>query len=177
MQFFDVLKARHSIRAFQSRAVEEEKLQAILNAVNGAPSAGNLQSYEVYLARGAEGAAALAGATFHQDFVGQTQVVLVFCTNAARCAAQYAERGAQMYSMQDATIACTFAMLAATALDLANVWIGAFDPEAVRQVIGAPPEHVPVALLPIGYPDQQPELTTRRPLADLVHEITPPAGD
>ena len=171
MEFFEVLKARHSIRAFQARAVEEEKLHSILNAVNGAPSAGNLQSYEVYLSRGAERAAALARATFHQDFVAQAPVVLVFCTHAARSAAQYGERGAQMYSMQDATIACTFAMLAATALDLATVWIGAFDPEAVRKVIGAPPEHVPVAVLPVGYPGQEPELTTRRALSELVHEI------
>ena len=171
MEFFEVLKARHSIRAFQARGVEEEKLQSILDAVNGAPSAGNLQSYEVYLSRGAEGAAALALATFHQDFVAQAPVVLVFCTHAARSAVQYGERGAQMYSLQDATIACTLAMLTATALGLATVWIGAFNPEAVSKVIGAPVEHVPVAVLPVGYAGQEPELTTRRPLGELVHEL------
>jgi nitroreductase len=171
MEFFDVLSARHSIRAFESRAVEEEKLQAILKAVNGGPSAGNFQSYEVYLSRGAAGAAALARATYHQSFVAQAPIVLVFSTNAARSTGQYGESGAQMYSMQDATIACTFAMLAATALGLATVWIGAFDPAAVRRVINAPEGIVPVAVLPVGYPGQEPELTTRRPLADLVHEL------
>lgn len=171
MEFFETLRARHSIRAFQARAVEDEKLQSILNAVNGAPSACNLQSYEVYLSRGTEGAAALAGATFHQDFVAQAPVILVFCTHSARAVAQLGEQGAAMYSIEDATIACTFAMLAATALDLATVWIGAFDPETVRKVIGAPAEHVPVALLPVGYAAQEPELTTRRPLSELVHEL------
>ncbi len=171
MEFFEVLEARHSIRAFDARAVEEAKIQAMLNAVNGAPSAGNLQSYEVYLSRGPEGAAALARASFHQDFIAQAPVVLVFCTHAARSAAEYGERGAEMYSMQDATIACTFAMLAATALGLATCWIGAFDPEKVRNVIGAPPQHVPVAVLPVGYAAQKPELTTRRPLKELMHEV------
>jgi nitroreductase len=171
MEFFEVLEARHSIRAFQPRPVEEEKLQIILNAVNRAPSAGNLQSYEVYLSRGSAGAAALARATFNQTFVAQAPLVLVFCSHAARSVAQYGERGAGLYALQDATIACTFAMLAAAAQELASVWIGAFDPEAVRSAIGAPAGVEPAAMLPIGYPAQQPELTTRRPLNGLVHEL------
>jgi nitroreductase len=50
MEFFDVLKLQHSIRAFAPTPVEHEKLQAILRAANLAPSAGNLQSYEIYMA-------------------------------------------------------------------------------------------------------------------------------
>jgi site-specific recombinase XerC len=45
----------------------------------------------------------------------------------ARSAAKYRERGARLYAIQDATIACAFAMLAATALGLGTVWVGAFD--------------------------------------------------
>jgi nitroreductase len=171
MEFFDVLKSRHSIRAFAPAPVEPEKLQAILNAANGAPSAGNLQSYEIYLAQRPSETRAIAAVAFNQGFVAQAPILLIFCSHAARAVEKYRERGAQLYSLQDATIACAFAMLAATALGLATVWIGAFDPDAVRKLIGAPVGITPVAILPIGYPAEQPELTTRRPLEELVHEM------
>jgi nitroreductase len=84
-------------------------------------------------------------------------------------AAKYQERGARLYAIQDATIACAFAMLAATALGLGTVWVGAFDDAAVQRVLGC---HalLPVAILPIGYPAEEPEPTPRRSLADLVHD-------
>ncbi len=171
MDFFDVLKARHSIRKFQPAPVEPRKLEAILAAANAAPSALNLQSYEIYLARGSEAVSAIARATWDQSFVAEAPVVLVFCSHPARAMDRLGEDGARMFALQDATIACSFAMLAATAQNLATVWIGAFDPEGVRRVIGAPESVTPIAILPIGYPAQDPELTTRRPMNDLVHEL------
>ncbi len=171
MDFFDVLKTRHSIRAFAATPVANEKLQAILSAANIAPSAGNLQSYEIYVARRASHGPAVAEATLNQGFVAQAPIALIFCAHAARAMEKYGARGAELYSLQDATIACTFAMLAATALDLATVWIGAFDAEKVRLVAGATEGIVPVAILPIGYPAEEPQLTTRRPLQELVHEM------
>jgi nitroreductase len=74
-----------------------------------------------------------------------------------------------LYCLQDATIACTFAHLAAVALGLASVWVGAFDDEGVRQAIGVGDNLLPVAILSIGYPGEQPKSTSRRSLSDLVH--------
>jgi nitroreductase len=62
-------------------------------------------------------------------------------------------------------------MLAATALDLATVWIGAFQDEEVQRAIRVPKDIVPVAILPIGYRGEYPAATPRRAIADLVHEI------
>jgi nitroreductase len=62
-------------------------------------------------------------------------------------------------------------MLAATALGLATVWIGAFDDKAVRQILAAPAQQLPVAMLPVGYPAEQPEPRGRRSLDELVHKI------
>jgi nitroreductase len=60
-------------------------------------------------------------------------------------------------------------MLAATAQGLATVWVGAFEPEDVRRVIGAPPGIVPVAILPVGRAADVPEAPARRALDELVH--------
>ncbi len=169
MEFFDVVQERHSIRAFRAETIEPDKLQQILQAANQAPSAGNLQGYEIFVVQDAAKKAALAEAALNQEFIADAPVVLVFCTNAARSAQKYGRRGETLYTIQDATIACTFAMLAATAVGLASVWVGAFDTTAVQQIIGAPEGIVPVAILPIGYAAGSPRLTTRRELSDIVH--------
>jgi len=169
--FFRVVRARHSIRAFADRPVAAEMLQAILDAANRAPSAGNLQAYAIYVVTNPAARGALARAAFDQAFVGQAPVALVFCAHPARSAWKYGERGRTLYCVQDATIACAYAQLAAAALGLATVWVGAFDEEAVRRALGADRDLRPVAVLPIGYPAEEPEITGRRPLESLVHYI------
>jgi nitroreductase len=171
MNFFEVVQKRHSARAFTAVPVEPEKLQQILEAANRAPSAGNLQGYEIFVVQEAAVRLALAQAASDQDFIGDAPVVLVFCTHAARSAQKYGRRAETLYTIQDATIACTFAMLAVTAVNLASVWVGAFNTDAVRQIIDAPPGIVPVAILPIGYAAGEPSLTSRRKLSDIVHTI------
>ncbi|MCK5373830.1 MAG: nitroreductase family protein, partial [Alphaproteobacteria bacterium] len=150
MEFFDALNARHSIRAYAGTPVEDEKLDRIFEAINQAPSAGNLQAFEVYLVTSGDDRAELANAALEQDFVAQATVVLVFCAHAARSAERYGKRGISLYCLQDATIACTFAMLAATALGLSSVWVGAFRESEVSRIINAPQTHHPVAMLPVG---------------------------
>ena len=71
--------------------------------------------------------------------------------------------------MQDATIACAYAQLAATALGLGTCWIGAFDDSMARIIAGAPATWQPVAILPVGYPADTPKPRERRALDDLVH--------
>lgn len=169
--FFQAVRARHSIRAFASRPVEQDHLRAILDAANRAPSAGNLQAYEIYVVTNRARREDLARAALDQEFVAQAPVVLVFCAHPARSARKYGERGRWLYSIQDATIACAYAQLAATALSLATVWVGAFAEEAVREAIGAVSSLLPVAILPVGYAGEKPEITTRRPLESLVRYV------
>jgi nitroreductase len=172
MDFFDLIQQRRSIRGFSSEPVEEEKLQRILQAVNDAPSAGNRQAFEVYVVRKPADRAALVAATRGQDFLGAAPVMLVFCTHAALSEARFGERGVRLYTMQDASIACTYAMLALVDLGLASVWVGAFDDDAVWKAIGAPPGLAPVAMLPVAYAAQGPNKPKRRrELTDLVHEL------
>ncbi|HTP35335.1 MAG TPA: nitroreductase family protein [Candidatus Acidoferrales bacterium] len=168
MDFFDVVKHRRSVRVFRRTAVAPQMLQRILEAANTAPSAGNLQAYEIYVIADDRTRSALARAAYDQLFLAGAPVLLVFCTHAAR-AMRYGKRGEELYTIQDATIACAFAMLAATALGLATVWVGAFDTDDVRSAIGAPLSTTPIAILPIGYAAEDPAFPGRRALDDLVH--------
>jgi nitroreductase len=171
MEFFDVIQKRHSIRAFTDQPVEDEKLQQILQTANLAPSSGNLQAYEIYVVTNAKKRDGLSCAALAQEYVAKAPVVLVFCTHPELTQGHYTERGTALYTVQDASIACTFAMLAATNLGLGCVWVGTFDEKVVRLILGAPEGQVPVVILPIGYPDEFPDQHPRRPLDQLAHWV------
>jgi nitroreductase len=171
MDFFEAVHARRSIRAYRDQPIEPAKVEQLLAAINAAPSAGNLQGYEVYLTTNRARLQTLAQAANGQDFIAQAQLALIFCAHPARSTMKYGQRGATLYCVQDATIACTVAHLAVTALGLATVWVGSFNDDAVREAIGVGPELRPVAILPIGYPAETPERRPRRALTDLVHVL------
>lgn len=171
MEFFDVVRQRRSTRTFAQKSIAEDKLRCILEAANAAPSAGNLQSYEIYMVTGKRRREELARAAHEQLFVACAPVSLVFCADSSRSVERYGKRAEKLYAVQDATIACTFAMLAATALGLGSVWVGAFEPEDIRRIVGAPPRVCPIAILPIGYAAEHPDPPERRPLEDLVRAV------
>jgi len=99
MEFSELIKVRRSIRVFSKKEVEEEKLYAVLEAANTAPSAGNLQAYEIYLARSNAMKLALAKAAYGQSFIADASFVLVFSANEKRSSSKYDTRGKELYSI------------------------------------------------------------------------------
>ncbi len=172
MDFVDVVEGRHSIRAFQERDVDSDTLEAILRAARRAPSAGNLQAYRVAVARASSVRRLLALAAFDQGFVAQAPVVLVFLSDPAASAVKYGPHGETMFAIQDATIACAYAQLAAANAGLGACWVGAFREDNVRAALGAEETLRPVALLPLGYPAEEPQVTPRRSLPEMVLEVS-----
>lgn len=168
--FFKLIRSRRSVHHYQATEISEDQLHTILDAMNHAPSAGDLQAYEVVLVRTPEGRRRLAHAAHDQTFVAEAPVVLVFFMNPARSRTQYGERGETLYACQDATIAAAHAQLAAHALGLGTVWVGAFDDAAVSRAVHAPAGLRPSALLVIGHPAELPEPSPRRELRELVQE-------
>jgi nitroreductase len=167
MDYFEAVKTRHSIRAFQKKPVEEEKIRRIIEVINLAPSAGDLQAYEVIVVKDPMLKNKLAKAALDQTFVSEAPVCFVFVAYPERSSKKYGRRGSELYCVQDATIATTYAMLAATVLGLSSTWIGAFDEEAAARAVGATGNKRPVAILPVGYAAESPEITSRRPVSDI----------
>lgn len=167
--FFETVRRRHSVRRYQPGAgVDPDKLHAMLEMACAAPSAGDMQAYRIVVVSGAGRLAALAAAAHHQDFVAQAPLALVFCADPARSAEKYGARGERLYALQDATIAATYAQLAAVAAGLASAWVGDFDEDAVRATLELDASVQPVAVITVGVPAELPEATPRRPLADIV---------
>jgi len=168
MNVLEAINARQSIRAYQSRPIEPEKLAAILSAANQAPSAANLQAYRIWVVRDEARKQALVAAAAGQKFLATAPVVLVFAVDPARSAQKFGARGEQVYCMQDACAAVCNAMLAVVELGLGTCWVDAVDEKLAGQAIGLPAGLRAAVLLPIGYPAETPPRTSRRALTDLV---------
>jgi nitroreductase len=172
MDYFETVKARRSVRAFLPQPVGEDKIRRIIETVNLAPSAGDLQAYEIVVVKDPKRRRELARDAFGQGFVEEAPVCLVFLACPDRSSRKYGRRGSELYCIQDATIAVAYAQLAGTALGLASTWVGAFDDNAVAKTVGAPEGKRPIAILPIGYAAESPENTPRRTISEIVHSET-----
>ena len=167
MTFFDLVRTRRSTRTFLAHGLDETAIARILDVAKRAPSAGNLQAYGVVVVRDPERRRRLSAGALGQAWVAQAPAVLVFVAVPDRSRERYGARGAELFAVQDATIAAAHAQLAAHALGLGTVWIGAFDDDAVRGAIGAPPSVQPTSMLVLGHPAEAPVPTERRVLSEL----------
>ena len=170
MDFSSLIESRRSVRKFQSKPVDDAILQRILDAANSAPSAGNLQAYEIVVVRDEETRKALAAASHGQEMIAQAPVALVFFANPSRSSKKYGERGSSLYCIVDASIAVSYAQLAIANEGLGTVWVGAFDDDEVRKITNAPAALIPVAILPVGYAAEKPDKKPRRTVRDLVKQ-------
>jgi nitroreductase len=154
----DVLKAireRRSVRDFLDKEIPPAIVEQLEEALIWAPSAGNLQSREFYFVRDSAMKDRLVRAALGQRFIARAPLVVVGCADA-RISRRYGERGVFLYSVQDVSVSIMSMMLAATAVGLGTVWVGAFDEEDVAGALKLPDHLRPVAIVPVGYPKRVP---------------------
>ena len=151
MRMNEIFKKRHSVRSFQDRKIEPEKLEEILEAAESAPSAGDLKARQFLVVEEEQTKKKLAKAALDQDFVAKAPLILIFFAVPSRSAKKYGQRGKNLYALQDATIAASFAWLQAVMLDLSACWVGAFDEEEVKEILNIKEDWQPICILPVGY--------------------------
>ena len=147
MNFNELAKARFSVRRFDTKPVEREKLDVVLEAARLAPTAKNLQPFHIYVVQSPEGIEKMRHLTpCHYD----APVVLIFTKNTQK-EWQHPQLPELFSGVQDVSIAATHAMLSATEQGLGTCWLNFFSPNAISQAYNLPDYEVPVLLLPIGY--------------------------
>jgi len=170
MDAFEAIYGRRSIRAFSTKDVTKTQLTKILDAGRQAPSAGNLQPWELVVVRDSRRKMALAEAAYGQYFIAEAPVVIVVCVHPARSAGRYGHRGTNLYCIQDTAAFIQNMLLASYALGLGSCWVGAFSEARAAEVIEAPSSIRPVAMIPMGFPAESPSAPLRRSLEEIVHE-------
>ncbi|HHX10776.1 MAG TPA: nitroreductase family protein [Firmicutes bacterium] len=171
MDVIEAIKKRRSIRRFKDKPIPEDVLRELLDCARVAPSAGNRQPWVFYVLKDPDIRQKLMEASGNQPHVGQAPVVIVVCADPEVSASRYDDRGRTLYFIQDTAAAVQNILLAAVSFGLGTCWIGAFRETMVRQALELPPNLRPVAMVPVGYPDQEREPRNLRPFEMVVREI------
>lgn len=154
---FETIWKRTSIRKFDpSQEVADGVLEEILRAGMCAPSAMNKQPWELVVVRDPAKLAALAEALPYSRVGNGARLAIVVCGNLDN---GLPGRGKE-YWIQDCSAVTENILLAAKALDLGAVWTGVYPGEdrvaAVRKILAIPEGYMPLNVIPIGYPAENP---------------------
>jgi len=144
----DSIFHRVSIRKFEEKPVEPEKIEQLLRAAMAAPSACNQQPWEFYVVTKPELIQALSRATPYTVSAAGAPVVLV---------PAYRNRGVvPQYFHIDLSAAVENILLEADSLGLGTCWMGITPEEdrmaAVKEMLSMREDLTPFCLIPVGYP-------------------------
>ncbi len=164
MDVHKAIQSRRSIRAYDSREVEEEKLLRVLESGRLSPSAGNRQERRFVIIRDSKKRQLLSEAARGQKFVAEAPVVIAACSVET----EYVMSCGQLAYPIDTAIAVDHITLAAVDEGLGTCWIGAFDEIKVKEILDIPESVRVVVLLTLGYPLSIPRPTPRKTLDEIV---------
>lgn len=152
----DAISARTSIRAYQDRPVGADTVELLLRAAMSAPSARNRQPWAFIVVDDKALLRQLADSLPYAQSAAAAPMAVVVC--GVLTESQGATNAG--WWVQDAAAASENLLLAAHAVGLGAVWTGVYSYEdrvrAVRNVLGLPRHVVPLNVIPIGYPAENP---------------------
>lgn len=172
MNFLEIAQNRQSCRSYdENREVEQEKLDAVLEAVRLAPSACNGQPYRLTVCRGEkakEAAKATMGMGMNK-FADKAPVLIVISEEPyVKSAALGAKLKKNDYRSIDIGIAAAYLTAEATAQGLSTCILGWLDNERLRDICGL--EHPARLVITLGYAGENDKLRPkkRKTVAELV---------
>lgn len=167
MDFLELVKRRRSLRSYQEKPVEPEKLDYVLECARLAPSWKNLQCWRFIVVEDASGRQALADSMMETNpgrkALLQAPLVVVLCAVPAE--SEVWEN--KDYMMLDVGLAMEHLILAATEQGLGTCWQGWFNEEKVRMALEVPQDVRVVAMTPLGYPAEERNPRPRKSMEDI----------
>ncbi|HID69491.1 MAG TPA: NAD(P)H-dependent dehydrogenase/reductase [Desulfobacterales bacterium] len=165
--FIDLLRKRRSIRVFQDKEVEKEKIDLLMEAMLRAPSSRSLNPWEFVVVQNRETINALSKAKPHGSaFMKNAKLAIVICADPEKCDVW----------IEDCSIASLLLHLQATDLDLGSCWVQIrlrehnehmSAEEYVADILGLKEGMVVEAIIAIGYPAKE---STGHPESSLLKD-------
>jgi len=164
----EAIRKRRSVRKYEETDLTDDQVGQVLESARYAPSWSNRQGWHILVVKSAKTrgrvAAALEGNP-GANAVGIAPVLLAICMDPT---ASGVVNGKEYY-MADAGILMDHIMLEAANLGLGTLFIGMFDEDSVREILGVPDKFRIVGLTPLGVPLKMPGDRPRNELDDIVH--------
>ena len=181
MELFDAISTRRSVRKFQDRPVEDDKLEQLLEAARQAPSWANMQCWHFIVVKDKTRKETISELSYVEAFfapkgykanpakkaLAEAPLVIIACADPEKSGVLWD----QPYYMTDIGIACQNLWLAARGLGLGTVFVGVFDEVKLRELLGIPSNIRVVGLFPVGYPfEEKAGGPPRKPLTEIVYQ-------
>ena len=144
---------RTSIRSYENKPVEKEKIEKLLRAGMAAPTAMNKQPWHFVVVTDKGQLQKLSEANPYAAMAAKAPLAIVVCGDMNKAA----EGNAREFWIQDCSAATENILLAATGMGLGAVWTGTYPSKErcadVAKVLGLPESLIPLNTIVIGYPD------------------------
>ena len=174
----EIIHGRRSIRRYLSKEIPDETLQTVLEAARWSPSWANTQCWELVLVSDQKLKQDMQGTLSDRNpstnAVVDAPVLIALC-GKLKSSGYYNGTDPTKFGdwfMFDLGIICQTLCLAAHAAGLGTVVVGLFDHDKAGKIINLPEGHEVVALIPMGYSDQQPSPPKRKEVAEFCHNNT-----
>jgi len=168
MEFSEVLKARRSTRQFTDEGVTGEQIMKLLDAAVAAPNACNMQSWHFYVVTDESVKRRLSETKTVADWATTAPVIFVVCTAAKALAVRFGDKAENLFAVQDTAAAIENILLAAADMGLGGCFMGAFDNDKCREIVGVAEDHRIVAMVPVGHPAMILPARPRNPIENAV---------
>ncbi len=153
----ETIMTRTSIRDFQDKPVEEEKVESMLRAAMAAPTAVNKQPWRFIVIKEKKTLKAISENFNSMKMAEKAPLAIVVCGDLK---AALDGEGTD-YWVQDASAATENLLLAAHSLGLGAVWCGIYPIKQrvglLKEMLDIPDDIIPLNVIPIGYPAETPE--------------------
>ncbi len=171
---FETIEVRRSIRKYVDQPVEEEKLQKVLQAARLSPTWANGQCWKIIVVRDAAtrqtlselstvASTGIASNPCHKGLAG-APIDLVVCADPEKSG----HINGKAYYLADVGLVMENVMLTAASLGLGTCFVGVFQEEEVKKLLGVPANVEVVAMTPLGYPERIPGPRPRNDLGEMV---------
>ncbi len=171
-----IIEERRSIRQYQSRQVEDDKIKGILDSARWAPSGNNTQPWKFIVVKSEELRTKIAQVSHQQRWMMSAPVYIVCIADPS---ARYQDgKGPAVFenspenelkqAIRDTAIATEHLVLEAEHQGLGTCWVAWFVQEEFRPVLHIPEDKYVVAVITLGYAGATPLPTPRQKLEDIV---------
>ena len=174
----EIITKRRSIRKYRDTPVEESVLLELINSARLAPSGRNTQPWDFIIVDDEQLKQDLAKVSHNQKWMTGAPVYIV-CVADIRARIKsdekiYLDEDSSLFDLKqvirDTSIAIEHLVLEAVDQGLGTCWVAWFKQAEIRPVLGIPDDKYVVAIITVGYADEDPAPRPRKKLEEILHK-------
>ena len=164
MEFLELVKRRYSCRNYQSKPVEQGKLDYIMECVRLAPSAVNRQPWRFRIVSSEEGRKKLCQCYSREWFTTAPVIIIASILHDE----EWVRSDGKHHGDIDIAIAVEHLCLAAAEQGVGTCWVCNFDAKLCKSLFELPDNEEAAVLIPLGYPADELREKNRKPISEII---------